>query len=69
MNNLHNHPPSELGYGASGSPPKIPGNSVLVFEVAILKICLLPDYKEILSFVTILYLQVELVKIERKGEL
>ena len=25
--------PPELGYGASGSPPKIPANSVLVFEV------------------------------------
>ena len=23
----------ELGYGSSGAPPKIPGNSVLVFEV------------------------------------
>ena len=67
MNNLFI--PSELGYGASGSPPKIPGNSVLVFEVAILKICFLPDFKEVLSFFTIRNLQVELVKIERKGEL
>ena len=68
MNNLFI--PSELGYGASGSPPKIPGNSVLVFEVAILKICFLPDFKEVLSFLfTIRTLQVELVKIERKGEL
>ena len=41
MNNLIIHP--ELGYGASGSPPKIPGNSVLVFEVVILKRCFLPD--------------------------
>ena len=38
MNNLIT--PPELGYGASGSPPKIPGNSVLVFEVVILKRCL-----------------------------
>ena len=41
MNNLIT--PPELGYGASGSPPKIPGNSVLVFEVAILKGYSLPD--------------------------
>ena len=67
MNNLIIHP--ELGYGASGSPPKIPGNSVLVFEVVILRRCFLPDYKEVLSFFTNRYLQVELVKIERKGEL
>jgi hypothetical protein len=30
--------PSELAYGDSGSPPKIPGGSVLVFEIEILEI-------------------------------
>merc|ERR1719198_1018835 len=30
--------PSELGYGERGSPPKIPGGSVLVFVMEILKI-------------------------------
>merc|ERR1712124_232448 len=30
--------PSELAYGESGSPPKIPGGSVLVFKMEILKI-------------------------------
>ena len=30
--------PSELGYGDSGSPPKIPGGSVLVFTMEILEI-------------------------------
>ena len=30
--------PSELGYGDSGSPPKIKGGDVLVFQMEILKI-------------------------------
>lgn len=30
--------PPELGYGAAGSPPRIPGNAVLYFEVEILEI-------------------------------
>mmetsp|Transcript_26488 Transcript_26488/g.73126 ORF Transcript_26488/g.73126 Transcript_26488/m.73126 type:complete len:228 (+) Transcript_26488:2-685(+) len=30
--------PSELGYGDSGSPPKIPGGSVLVFQMEIMDI-------------------------------
>jgi len=30
--------PSELAYGESGSPPKIPGGSVLIFQMEILKI-------------------------------
>ena len=29
--------PSELGYGDSGSPPKIPGGSVLIFQMEIVK--------------------------------
>ncbi|GAB6022439.1 FK506-binding protein 2A [Chamberlinius hualienensis] len=29
--------PPDMGYGASGAPPKIPGDAVLIFEVELVK--------------------------------
>ena len=48
--------PPDMGYGASGSPPKIPGNSVLVFEVELVKITRKSElWNSICVFVIILF--------------
>ena len=31
--------PSELAYGDRGSPPKIPGESMLIFQMEIIEVC------------------------------
>lgn len=38
LTDLGRYIPSELGYGDSGSPPKIQGGDVLVFQMEIIKI-------------------------------
>jgi FKBP-type peptidyl-prolyl cis-trans isomerase len=30
--------PPDLAYGAAGSPPKIPGNATLVFDITLLAV-------------------------------
>ena len=67
MNNLFI--PQSSATALAAVPPRSPATQSSSLRFVILKICFLPDYKEVLSFFTIRNLQVELVKIERKGEL
>merc|ERR1712223_1542586 len=54
--------PPELGYGASGAPPKIPGNSVLVFVVLLLETSFLNRLFEnftLFNLVLCMYVQIQ----------
>jgi hypothetical protein len=42
--NLFRYIPSELGYGDSGSPPKIKGGDPLIFQMEIIKIKVRPQH-------------------------